>query len=209
MDKNRIIKLAVIIAIFAVIGILIIVFNKFEFNVNYSKNLRLEFNIGKSFEVGEIVSITNEIYENQVAIVRKAGIVGDTVSITVKNSTEEQNEQLINKINEKYETSLTVSDLKIYYNSNVKGKDLIAPYIVPGIVAGIVILIFFGIRYRKLGVIKVLGSILGAVLGTMILYMVLSSIFRMEINEVSIVGGIGIIIFCLAYITSVFEKELK
>ena len=209
MEKKRIIKLAVIFAIFAVIGILIIVLNKFEFNVNYSKNVRIELDLGKTFEVGEITEITNEIYKNGAVIVRSAGDYGETIAITVKDSTDEQNQELISKINEKYETSFTVDDLKLYYNSNVKGMDLINPYIVPSMVSGILILIFFGIRYRKLGVLKTLAAVLGIVLGTVILYMALSSIFKMEINEVSIAGGIAIAIFSLTYISSVFEKGLK
>lgn len=209
MDKNRIIKFAVIFAIFAVIGILIIVFNKFEFNVNYSKNVRIELDLGKTFDAGEITEITNEIYKNQLAVIRSTGNFGETISITVKDSTDEQNEELINRINEKYETDFSVADLKLYYNSNVKGIDLITPYIVPSIVAGVLILVFFGIRYRKLGILTIFASVLAIVIGTAILYMALSSIFKMEINEISIAGGFAIAIFSLTYIATVFEKRLE
>ena len=209
MNKNHVIKLGIIFAIFVAISVLIIVLNKFEFNVNYSKNVRIELDMGGSFATGDIIAITNEVYKENQAIVRSSGDYNEILTITVKDSTEEQNQELIDKINEKYETSFETTDLKLYYNSSVKGMDLIKPYIIPSIISGILALVFFGIRYRKLGLVKILGSVVCMVFGTIILYMALSSLFRMEINEVSIAGGIAIAIFSLTYIAIYYEKMLK
>ena len=209
MDKKQILKYIAIAVAFIIICILIIVFNKFQFNVNYSKNVRLEVNLEEAFEIGEIINITNEVYKDEIAIVRSAGDFGETLAITVKNSTDEQNENLINKINEKFEKNFTVDDLKIYYNSNVKGTDIVIPYIVPGIIAGILILAFFAIKYKKLGVVKILASVLGTVIATVLLYMALTSIFNMEVNEVTVASGVAIEIFCLMYMAVTYEKTLK
>ena len=54
-----------------------------------------------------------------------------------------------------------------------------------------------------------MGYILGIVIGTTLLYMALSSLFRMEINEASIAGGIAIEIFCFVYFGYIFEKKLQ
>ena len=208
MDIKRILKYAAIITAFVIAGILIIVLNKFEYSVNYSKNERLELDFKKSIAIGDIIEITNSIYTDQMPIVRTIGEMEEVLSITVRNSTDEQNEELINKINEKFETNFTVSDLKLYYSSNVRGADIISPYIAPGIISILIILIFFAIRYRKLGRIKICGIVFGTVIGAEILYMALSSLFRMEINEASMAGGITIAIFCFIYMANNFEKML-
>ena len=209
MDKKRILKyIAVSIALVA-ICVLIIVFNKFQFNVNYSKNVRIELDLDGTFEIGEIINITNEVFNGDVAIVRSAGDFGNVIAITVKDSTDEQNEALIAKINEKYEKNFTVDDLKLYYNSNVKGIDLIKPYIVPCIIAGALILVFFALRYRKLGILRTLASVIITAGGTILLYMALTSIFKMEVNEVTIASGLAIEIFCLMYMAVTYEKALK
>jgi len=209
MKENQTLKSIAVIIILAVIGIAIIVFNKFEFNVNYSKNVRLEINLGKSFEINDILEMANAIYTNGEAIVRKAGDYQETITITIKDYTDEQNEELINKINEKYETNLTTEDIVIYYNSNVRGSDLIKPFILSSGIAGALILMFFGIRYYKLGLVKVLGSSVGIVIGTQILYLTLTSIFRMQINEATISVGITIAMFCLMYLVATYERKLK
>lgn len=209
MDKKRILRYVIVISAFALLSILIIVLNKFNFNVNYSKNVRLELNLSKSFEVNDIIGITSEVYNNQIPIVRSVGEFGETVAITVKDSTDEQNEQLIKKINEKYETEFAVEDLKIYYNSNVKGTDILSPYIIPSIISGLLILAFFAIRYRKLGIAKIMGVVLGTVLGTTLLYMALNSLFAMEVNEASIAGGLCVELFCVIYIAASYEKVLN
>ncbi len=209
MERKQILRYICIVAIFTIACILVIAFNKFEFNVNYSKNVRLELDLGGSFAIGDIINITSEVYKDEVAIVRSAGNYGETVAITVKDSTDEQNEQLINKVNEKFETNYTVDDLKIYYNSNIKGTDTIKPYVLSSAIAGVLILAFFGIRYRKLGLIKILASVIGTVIGTVILYLALTSIFKMEINEISVASGLAIVIFCLMYMIVTYERMLS
>ena len=209
MKDAKKIKSIVAVIVLLLIGIFIIVFNKFSFNVNYSKNVRLEFDLGKEYAISDILLITNEVYNDQIPIVRKAGIYQETVDIILEQISDEKNEELINKINEKFETELTIEDINIYYNSNLKGRDLIKPFIVPGIIAFVLILVFYGIRYNKLGLFKVLAGVTGIGVGTQILYLSLLSIFEMQINEATIAVGITIVLFCFMYLIATFEKQLK
>ena len=208
MDKKKTIRIICVAAVFALIGILIIVLNKFSFNVNYSKNVRLEVNLNQSFDLGDIIGITNEVFEGQVPIIRKGGSFDELVAITVKETSDEQNEALIEKINEKFEKEYSIEDLKVYYNSNVKGTDLISPFIGVGIIATLLILAFYILRYKRLGIVRIVISVLSIMLGAALLYAALTSLFYMEINEASIAMGIAIEIFCLSYIALTYEKEL-
>lgn len=207
--KNNKFKGLIVIAALIVIGLVIIIVNKFEFNVNYSKNVRLEISLSKDFNVSDILAITNEVYQNQDVVVRKSGPFEDIITITLRDFTDEQNENLINKINEKYETSLTTDGIGIYYNSNVRGRDIIKPYITVTLVFGIIVLGFFIIKYKKLGITRTILSPILVIIGTQVLYFLMISIFRVKINESTIATGISIMLFCLMYLINCFEKEVK
>lgn len=209
MKNNQTLRAIIVLVLLLVVGAGIMVMNKFQYDTNYSKNVRLEVYLGKNFEIKDMVEATNEIYENQQVIVQKAGPFEDTVAITVKETTEEQKEQLLQKINEKYGMTLTNENIASYYNSNVRGRDLIEPYIGVSIIAGVLILVFFGIRYHKLGVTKVLGSVVGIIVGTQILYLTLTSIFSMKVSNITIASGIAILIFCVMYLSANYEKAIK
>lgn len=209
MKDKKTIKPIITIAILLIIGIVIIVTNKFEYSVEYSKNVRLELYLAKSFEIDDVLEITNDVYENQNAIVQKSGPFQDTIAITVKSTTAEQNEEIVNKINEKYGTSLKTEDLNLYYNSNYRGRDIIEQYLTASIVAGIIILALFGIRYKKIGTWKVISSVITIFVCTQVLYLTLTSIFSMPINSITIASCIAVSIFCLIYLGSNYEKALN
>lgn len=209
MKDNQTLKTLAVILIMIVIGIAIIAINKFQYNVNYSKNVRLEIDLHDEYSIGDIISIVNEVYEDQDAIVRKSENNDNVITVTVKSITDEQNEELINKINERYETTLTTDNIGLYYNSNVKVRDLIKPYLLPSGIAIVLILVFFAIRYNKLGALKIVCSTAVLIIFTLVLYLTLTSIFNMQINEASIGVGIAITTFCLMYLISNYEKELK
>ncbi len=209
MKEIKNIKAIAIIALLIIASIVTIAINPFKFNTNYSKNVRMEIDLEKEFNISDILAIANSIYTEETPIIRKAGAFEKTVSITVRDFTEEQNEKLINKLNEKYETELTAGDINIYYNSNVKGKDLIKPYIVPVIIAGIFILVFFGIRYRKIGLAKSVGGPIVIICATQLLYAFLINIFGMQINEATVIVSVTIGIFSLMYLTATYEKMIN
>lgn len=209
MKNNQTLRVIGVLILLLAIGIGIIAMNKFQYNVNYSKNVRLEIYLGKNFETNDILAMARNIYENQEVVVQKAGVFQDSIAITVKSVEEEQNAELISKINEKYETELTVEDIDIYYNSNVRGRDLIEPYLLVSTIAGLLILVFFAVRYYRLGILRVIGSLIGVGVGTQILYLTLMSICNMPVNSITIVSGIAILIFCMMYLSANYEKALK
>lgn len=209
MKDKKTIKAIIAIVILLIIGIAIIVTKKFEYSVDYSKNVRIELYLGKSFEINDILEIANDVYENEKIIVQKAGPFQDTIAITVKSTTDEQNNKILNKINEKYETSITTEDLNLYYNSNYRGRDIIEQYLIAGMIAGIAILVIFVIRYKKIGILKVISSVIAIFICTQVLYLTLTSIFNMQINNITIASYIAILIFCLIYLSSNYEKALN
>lgn len=209
MKDKRTLRGLIVILILLVVGIAIMATNKFQYSVDYSKNVRLEIALGKTFEINDILEIAQNIYEKEEVIIQKAGPFQDTIAITVKGTTEEKNNEIINKINEKYETELTAEDITLYYNSNIRGREEIEKYLLVSVIAGVGILTFFGIRYKKLGIGKVLGSVVCVAVGTQILYLTLMSICNMPINNITIASGIAILIFCFMYLSANYEKVIN
>ena len=84
----------------------------------------------------------------------------DSVDIVVEQITDEEKEELINKINEKYGVSLTVDDLTINSNSNIRIRDLVKPFIIPTIISIILIgIVYLAIYRTKEVVIKFIKTL--------------------------------------------------
>lgn len=201
--------LAVLIAIMIIIGIVIIFTKGLVFELKYQDNKKVEFNIGKQFDRKEIKEITNEVFGNQLVNIQEIEVYKDAVSITTTEITEEQKENLTNKINEKYGTELKSEDIKIEEISHIRGRNLIKPYIIPMIIASVIILGYLMIKYRKLNPFKVLlKSILIIIIAELVLLSIVA-IARIPVGEY--VLAIALIVYILStYIcTTKFQNELE
>lgn len=92
-------------------------------------------------------------------------IFKDNVKIVTTDITEEQKNELVSKINEKYGTELKADDIKITENSHIRGRDIIKPYIVPFTIMTLFILLYQSIRFKKLNpLFVVLKSVLSIIM---------------------------------------------
>lgn len=160
MEKKRIAY--IVLACIIIIGIIVIAFAGFNLSLKYSPNKQVSVYIGKEFETNEIKSIVKETIGNKKVIVQKVELYEEIASITVKDITDEQIEQLNTKINEKYGLENTVKDdIKVTQSSNLRIRDMVKPLIMPVALSLVIILIYAGIRFRKIDILEVLGKILG------------------------------------------------
>ena len=205
--KKNIIKIGIILALVAV-GIAIMVFMHFQFSLYYSKNVRVEIYLEKTFSEAEIMSLVKEILPEQKVIIETSGAFKDTISLTTTQITDEQLEQIVSKLNETYGTELTVSaDTLTLYNSNVRGRDIFAPYLVISTIAVIIIVAIITLFYRKnVGAVKtVLTSVLITFFGQFFFFVILS-LTGVEINRVIPGAAVAIFIFSMVYLMSQYEK---
>lgn len=196
-------KIAQIILICLVLaGIIVIATLGFNVGVRYGKNTQININIGKEFDSKDIRNIAKEVFGNQSVIVEHVEIYKDVVQITVKDATDEQIEELNNKINEKYELSNDLSnpdDVLVARNANTRLRDLVMPYILPISISAAIIVIYELIRFRKLGVWKVLyGAILAIIAPQAVLFSIYA-IARIPVNRLTAAISIAL------YILSVFK----
>ena len=208
--NNKKVKIIAILSIIIIIaGIIMIMTKGYNFDLKYSDANRILLDIGTTFNNKDIKSITDEVLGNQKVMIQKVEVFEDAVSITAKEIAEEQKTNLINKINEKYGTTTKAEDIEITTIAHTRGRDIIKPYIVPFIIATIIIVIYMMIRYYKLNAFKVLLKTVCMVIYTQIMLFSIIAITRIPIGRLTIPMVLTVYILTLVGCTSRFENNLK
>ena len=198
-----------IIALVIIAGIIITLTVGLNFDLRYEESKRVEFYLQTDFNISDIKQITNEVMPDEEVIIQKVEVFEDTVSITAKEITDEQKQNLITKLNEKYGTELSSENIEIENIPHTRGRDIIKPYIVPFMISTLIILVYMAIRYRKIGIIKtVLKTIIISVL-TQLTLLSIMAIVRIPIGIITIPLVIIVYLLTLFGITTYFEKQLK
>ena len=201
--------LSIIIAIIIIVGAIITFTTGLKFELKYQNAKRLELYIQKEFEISDIKQITDEVLSNQEVLIQKVEVYEDSVSIIAQEITDEQKENIINKINEKYGTEIKAENIQIENIPHTKGRDIIKPYITPFAIATLIVLVYMGIRYFKLGLIKtILKTVIALVLAQATLLSVMA-IIRRPIGILTIPMVLTVYLATLIGITLKLEKDLK
>lgn len=208
MKKNKIEY--IVLACIIVIGIIVIAVAGFNVSLKYSPNKQVSVYIGKEFDSNDIKGLVKEVIGNEEVIVQKVEIYEEIVAITVRDITDEQVEQLNNKINEKYGLENTVEDdVVVTENSNLRIRDIVKPFIWPIALSLIIILVYAGIRFRKLNIFEVLGKILGINIFAQLLFVSILAIIRIPVNALTIPTALAIYVMVTFIVFNEFETKEK
>lgn len=201
--------LYVVIGIIIIVGIIVGALKGLNLGLEYQANEKLELYIGKVVDRKDIEEIANDVFgkgENKVQIIE---IFNDMVSITVRESNDEQIEKFINTVNEKYGVEYTKDDVEIVKEPQMNIMDIISPYIIPVVIAAILAVLYIAIRYYKLGFWKtLLFSILTVVVIEALLYSVYA-ITRLPVNSMTIPIALSVFVLTVLGITINCENKLK
>lgn len=206
--KSKQLKI-ILIALVIIAGIVIIAVEGFNFDLKYQDTQRVELYLKTEFNIADIRQITNEVFGNQKVMIQKVEVFEDSVSITTTSISDEQKNNLITKINEKYGTELTTEDTTIENIGHTRGRDIIKPYIIPFAIAVIVVLVYLGIRYYKLVIVKVIGKSIGIMVLAQVLLFSIIAITRIPIGRLTIPMVMLVYLLTLFGITNMFEKNLS
>jgi len=206
MNKKKIICIA--ISAIILIGLIISFTLKFNYSLEYDKNTRLDIYLGKEYEINEVEQISKDVFNEENVIVQKVEIFNDMVAITVKEASDEQIDNLLGKINEKYETEIKKENIKIVDVPRVSLVDLLEKYVLPITIAVILILAYISIRYRKLGTSKVTIRTLAMIGGVELLYVSIIAITRIPVSRYTIPTGLTIGMLVLIYLVNSYENKL-
>ena len=206
-QKTKIV--ALVIAIIVIVGLIVTLTVGFNFDLRYQEAKKIQLYLEKDFEIADIKQITNEVLPNEKFMLQKVEVFEDTVSIMAKEITDEQKTSLINKINEKYELELKADDIDITTIPHTRGRDIIKPYVVPFMIATVIILVYMAVRYYKLGVLKtILQTGLTVILAQAVLISVVA-ITRIPIGRVTLPLVLTVYVLSLLGVTTYLEKQLS
>ena len=205
--KSKIMVAIIILVI--VLGAAIVGTKGFNFDIRNQASQEIELYLGKSFEVSDIKQITNEVFGNQPVLIQKVELYEDQVLIASKEITDEQKSNIINKVNEKYETELKAEDIDINNIPHTKFRDIVKPYILPLLISTVAIAIYMAIRFYKLGIIKTILKVGGIVGLVEIVLFALMAITRFPIGRYTLPLVLFAYLVTMLAITINLEKKLN
>ena len=204
MLKNKKI-LPILVLVIIIVGVIMLAIKGMNYGLIYGNNTTIKMNLGKQVEVEDIAK---EIFEKEYNV-KLVNNHKENVLITAKSVSEEQISTLISKINEKYELSISNEDLEITNNSKMNGKDIIRPYLAPAIITSIIVVLYFTIRYKKLGVLKTLITTLLIIMGTQMVYLSIYAITRIPVNELAMPISMLILVLSFIVLAEIFDKDMS
>ncbi|MCI9063596.1 MAG: hypothetical protein HFJ17_03220 [Clostridia bacterium] len=203
--RNKI--LYIVICLVIVIGIVMWKNKGFNLELQYSARDQINISNKTGINKDEVNQIVSDVLQNSRYFIQDVETFGNAISIVADEITDEQKNQIIDKFNEKYGTDIKGEDIEIVSIPFTRIKDAIKPYILPGIVTTVIILLYFGIRFKDLKISKViLETVIDIILSELFLFSVFA-ICRIPFGRVAIALGIGLYAIVIAILTEKFENE--
>lgn len=180
-----------LIAIIIIAGIVTVFLKGFNVELRYRAQQKVELIIGEELSKEDLTKIqekADEVFGKGNYIIQVVEVFKDTVQVTAREITEEQKNSLVAKVNELYPQESTeegkepaklldAAGIAIESSENARLREFLKPYIMPVIIVTIIILAYYAILYRKLGIVKViLKAGLGIVLSQAVLLSILAII---------------------------------
>ena len=176
-------------------------------NRNFMPRKEIELTNYTGIEISDIESIASEVLGDTKFMVQRVETFGNAVVIVAKDITEEQRNNIVSKFNEKYGTELKAENIEIVSIPFTRIKDVIKKFIAPGIATLILILVYFIIRFKKIGWKQVaLKTILAPIVAKLLLFSVIS-ITRMPFSRLAVSLGVGLYISIIIALTVIFENK--
>lgn len=223
MKKKIVICLVILII---AVGTIFTCIKGFNFDTNYKASIRIQIQMEESFEMSDIESIAKSVFpEDRIIEITYADTFNALPVIHVTSATNEELENLENKLREKYsfkaeneeenaeESSEEEMDGQVLYVMNLSDEsiyDLIRGYITPIIITFVITVIFLGIYYgwyKKLGVVNGVIIPVAVIFAVNALYISIISICRVPVNEYVI--AVGLFVYTISLIASCIVNKNK
>lgn len=200
-----------VLAVIIVIGIIVIATVGFNVDVIYSNHREIKVYVGKDYNIDEVKQIVNEVIPEEKVVINKVEKFNDSFIIKVNKISDEQLESLKQKISEKYEISEENRDNMITdsYIGSFRIRDLIRPYVQPIMISTVVILVYMGVRYKKLGMARVIIQEIIVLVMAMALLLSVIAITRCPVNRAFIPAGLTVYILTIITTNLQFTKQLE
>ncbi len=142
--KNKILTSIICITVLLVI-LFITAIVRLNSNLLFTAHKQIDISLKQEFQDEDIINILKEVVGKRSVKVQKLEIYGDMVSISLKEISDEELENLNTKINEKYGTENKVEDIKVTDVPKVSLGDYMSSYIKPFFISLTLIVVYVGI----------------------------------------------------------------
>lgn len=205
--KTKIVSLIIILII--VVGVVVTIIKGFNFDIRNQQSQMVQVYLGKQSDLKDLRTITNEVFGKQPVLLQKVEVFEDQVAFTSKEITDEQKTNLVNKINEKYETEIKAEEITTENIPHTKLRDIVKPYILPFVISTVAILIYMATRFYKLGILKTLLKTVGIVTLVELVLFNLMAITRFPIGRYTLPLVLFTYLVTMLGITIDLENKLK
>ena len=154
-QKNKKIIISAIIALIILAGIVVVNILGFNKELKYEQSQRIDIYVEQTVDEARIKDIANEVLGTP-NIVQVVEVYKDMVTIRAESISEEQKNEIMNKVKEIYEFEQTADETNINVVPATTIRDMYKQYVLPFAIAEILIVVYLVIRYYKKGAIKVL-----------------------------------------------------
>ena len=205
--SKKIILLGIILLIIA--GIVVVALKGVKVSLILQQHEELNVYIGKPTNIKDMKDICKDVFNDKRFVVRNLDIFSDAYSINVESVINEERDELITKVNEKFGVNITIDDISEKNVSNIRIRDIIKPYVKPVLISAVLMAVYVVIRFRKESAIKLLGKISGMIILTESVIFSIIAVLRVPLSAtmINLMAVIAIIELCL-YINKLESKKI-
>lgn len=205
--SKKIILLGIILLIIA--GIVVVALKGVKVSLILQQHEEINIYIGKPTDIQDMKSICKEVFKDKRFIVRDLDIFTDAYSINVESVINEEKDELISKVNEKFGVNITTDDISEKTVSNIRVRDIVKPYVKPALISAVLMAVYVVIRFRKENAFKLLGKILGIIILTEAVIFSVIAVLRIPLSAtmINLMAVIAVVELCL-YINKLETKKL-
>ncbi len=205
--KNKNLIIYIVICLIIIAGVAVWEAKGFRTEMQFAPRKQIEITNYTGIEISDMENIVSEVLGDTKFMVQRVESFGNAVVVVAKDITEEQRDNIVSKFNEKYGTELKSEYIEIKDIPFTRIKDVIKKYILPGAITLGFALIYFIIRFKKVGWKKViLNTLLLPATAELLLFSIIS-ITRVPFSRIAVALGIGLYIVSIISLTIMFEND--
>lgn len=205
LTKNMKICIIAVITLIILAGIVVINILGFNKELKYSQGQSIEIYIEQEIDKAKVQNIINEVL-GKSNMVQTVEIYEDMIAIKAKNISDEQKNDIVNKIKENYEFAQTAEETEITTVAATRIRDMYKKYIIPFAISGIIVLMYMLIRYYNRGIWKVLARTTIIPIVAQLLLLSIIAITRIPVGRFIPVLVIVMYVLSILYVIKENEK---
>ena len=203
--KNKLLYIVLIIVI--IIGAIVYKAKGFNKELNYSSRQEFEISAASTFDVSKVESIAKEILSNRKVKVQKVERFDNALEIISTEISEEEKQNIINKVNEEYNENISNEGISIITITSTRVLDIFKPYVLTAIISLIIVILYFLLLYNKIGIKKVLINGISIPILAELAYYSLIIIVRIPLGRVTNCVAVGIYLLTIGALSICFQNE--